>query len=76
MKNIVLIVIFLLATNIKAQVTYLMWENVETQRFGKETLFKAKNEFLNGSYKLAESSGAYTDVTFANGKIIGTKKRL
>ncbi|MEP0212977.1 MAG: toxin-antitoxin system YwqK family antitoxin, partial [Cellulophaga sp.] len=74
MKNIVLILTFLLAVTTNAQVNYLMWENVDTQRFGKETLFKTDNKLLNGSYKIAENSGAYTEVTFANGKMVGTKK--
>ncbi len=74
MKNIIIIAFYLIAVKAIAQETYLMWSDVETQRFGKEVLFKSDNKFLNGSYKLAENSGAYTEVTFKNGKMVGTKK--
>jgi len=74
MKNILIIAFYLIVVKSTAQETYLMWNDVETQRFGKEVLFKSDSNFLNGSYKLAENSGAYTEVTFKNGKMVGAKK--
>ncbi len=73
MKNSIIIVLLLLVSNVKAQVSYLMWNDVQTQRFGKDVLFKTDNKFLNGNYKIAENSGAYTEATFANGKMVGKK---
>ncbi|MBL3658813.1 hypothetical protein [Fulvivirga sediminis] len=70
-------ILFLLFTfSAQAQETYLMWNDVETQRFGNTTLFKSENKFLNGPYKLAENSGSYTEATFKNGKMIGAKKSM
>ena len=74
MRNIALIIGFLCAATLTAQDTYLMWKDIETQRFGKEVLFKIDNKFLNGPHKLAENSGAYTEVAFKNGKMIDLKK--
>ena len=74
MRNYSLMLLLLLTSYVKAQTTYLMWNDVQTQRFGKETLFKSENKFLNGNYKLAEESGAYAEATFKNGKMVGVRK--
>ncbi|WP_299628298.1 toxin-antitoxin system YwqK family antitoxin [uncultured Tenacibaculum sp.] len=62
-----------LFTTLNAQV-YTSWNEVQTKRFGKETIYISKedNKPLNGAYKIAETSGAYADITFKNGKIDGT----
>jgi antitoxin component YwqK of YwqJK toxin-antitoxin module len=74
MKNTLVILLLLIASTLQAQETYLMWNDVDTQRFGKETIFKTDNKPLEGAYKIAENSGAYTQATFKNGKMVGTKK--
>ncbi|WP_299840203.1 toxin-antitoxin system YwqK family antitoxin [uncultured Tenacibaculum sp.] len=62
-----------LFTTLNAQI-YTSWNEVQTKRFGKETIYISKedNKPLNGAYKIAETSGAYADITFKNGKIDGT----
>jgi len=61
-----------LTMHIQAQ-AYLTWNEVETQKFGKEVIFKTKsdNKPLQGGYKISETSGAYADLSFKNGKIEG-----
>lgn len=68
-SKILSILFFILGgVSVSAQ-AYLMWNEVETQRFGKETLYKDKSgNLLDGHYKIAERSGAYSDLHFKNGK--------
>jgi len=53
--------------------TYTSWDKVETQQFGKETIYRSKEDAkpLHGKYKIAETSGAYAEINFENGKIDG-----
>ncbi len=75
LKNCNVFLFFLMITthSLIAQV-YTSWDNVVTKRFGKETIFTSREDKkpLNGAYKISESSGAYADITFKNGKIDGT----
>jgi len=52
---------------------YTSWDDVETKRFGKESIFISSidDKPLHGSYKISERSGAYADINFVNGKIDG-----
>ncbi len=76
MKNSLLTIILLaILTVTDAQTNYLMWSDVNTAQFGKEVLFRdSNNKFLNGSYKIAENNGSYSEVSFNQGKMIGDKK--
>lgn len=74
MKKLTALMCLLFVATVSAQETYLMWNDVETQRFGKEVIFKIDNKLLEGKYKIAENSGAYTDVSFKNGRMFGIKK--
>lgn len=54
--------------------TYTSWDEVDSKRFGKETIFTSISDRkpLNGDYKISEKSGAYADIQFKNGKINGS----
>lgn len=70
-----LVVLFIIiGSHLTYSQVYLSWGDVETARFGKETIYKSKedNKPLNGPYKISETSGAYADITFKNGKIDGS----
>lgn len=44
-------------------------EYVRTARFGKEIVYYGKNnEVLNGTFKIAESTGSYSEASFIDGK--------
>ncbi len=65
--NFIIISLFLSVTAFSQ--TLLMKSDVKTQRFGKEVLYKTKdNNLLNGHYKIGDSRGNYTDAHFKNGK--------
>lgn len=68
----IILLLFFISKNSFSQV-YMSWNDVQTKRFGKETIFTSKEDkkALNGAYKLSESSVAYADVSFKNGKIEG-----
>jgi len=53
---------------------YLSWNEITTKRFGKETIYMLTEDKkpLSGAYKVSESSGAYADINFKNGKIDGS----
>ncbi|MGD1840993.1 MAG: toxin-antitoxin system YwqK family antitoxin [Thermonemataceae bacterium] len=56
--------------------TYTTWKEVEQTKFGKEVLYKSKEgKLLQGNYKIAESTGAYSKATFINGKPSGEWRR-
>ena len=58
-------------TSISFSQNYTSWNDVETKRFGKETIYTSQTDSkpLHGSYKISENSGAYADINFVNGKI-------
>jgi len=68
---VILIISFVYYTG-SAQ-NYTSWDEIETKRFGKETIFTSRNDNkpLHGNYKISETSGAYADINFKNGKIDG-----
>ncbi len=72
-KQLSIVIIFLSSSQAFSQV-YTTWDAVETKRFGKEVIYSSAEDGkpLNGDYKLSESSGAYAEVTFKNGKIEGS----
>lgn len=70
-QSLVLILLFISYSTF-AQV-YLSWNEIETKRFGQESIYLSSSDkkALNGSYKISENSGAYADINFKNGKIDG-----
>lgn len=72
-KQLVSFLIFTIITYTSFSQTYTSWDDVETKRFGKESIFMSREDGkpLNGSYKISERSGAYADITFISGKING-----
>ncbi|MGO3183363.1 MAG: toxin-antitoxin system YwqK family antitoxin [Aequorivita sp.] len=71
-----LIILFLLVScyMVEAQ-TYITWNEVEQARFGKEVIYKKVKDktLLSGKYKIATTSGSYSDISFVNGKIDGVR---
>ncbi|TCI94281.1 toxin-antitoxin system YwqK family antitoxin [Tenacibaculum sp. M341] len=67
------IALFLMNCQFSFAQVYMSWNDIETKRFGKETIFSSREDKkpLNGAYKLSENSGAYADISFKNGKIDG-----
>ncbi len=54
---------------------YTTWKQIERTQFGQEVIYKTKEgKTLTGDYKIAENSGAYTEVSFSNGKPNGEWK--
>lgn len=71
-KNTIIAALFIISSMLSQQ--YTSWDNVKTQRFGKETIYSLHSDQkpLNGEYKISERSGAYAHLTFKNGKIDGS----
>lgn len=53
----------------------MLWRDIESNRFGKNLIFQKINggEKLDGHYKIAERSGAFSDLNFKEGKLHGKK---
>lgn len=75
MKKIAFSIVLLgLYYNVSAQ-KLISKNDISEQRFGKEIIYKDKKDhLLNGYFKIAESSGAYIEVHFVEGKRNGVLK--
>ncbi len=71
-QKLVVFLLLCITYTISAQ-NYTSWDDVESKRFGKETIFTSRTDKkpLHGAYKISENSGAYADINFKNGKIDG-----
>lgn len=74
MKRFLIVISIFTSVAVKAQ-TLTSWSDLKLQRFGKETIYKTKNnKLINGFYKIAKKNGNYTEAHFKKGKINGLKK--
>ncbi|WP_271764714.1 toxin-antitoxin system YwqK family antitoxin [Aquimarina algiphila] len=72
--KIILIQIIFLCTSFYSQAqNYLTWNEIENIKFGQENIFRTNRDKKNleGDYKISETSGAYSEIRFKNGKIDG-----
>lgn len=74
-KENLLLFLFLFCCMLMQGQTLLSWYEVKEMRFGKEITYKdkRKDSLLNGHYKLAYSSGSYSELHFLNGKVDGIR---
>lgn len=74
MKRNSLIILFTIYTTLLYAQKMMLWRDIESHRFGKDVIFQTKNgEKLNGHYKIAKHNGAFSDISFKNGKLDGKK---
>lgn len=74
MKSI-LIIVSILTTLVCTAQKMTSWDDITSQHFGKETIYKnGKQKLLKGYYKVTSSDGNYAEITFKKGKINGLRK--
>lgn len=73
-QNLSILFLFIGGYIVQGQ-TYLSWNEVDQTRYGDEEIYKRKsdNSLLNGDYKIASTTGSYSEVSFVDGKVNGVR---